>query len=300
MGLEGAVGLTNVLFGRVPLEDALPPWGDGTLQVLPSGALPPNSSELLGSAGMEEVLRELEGLTDIVLIDAPPLLPVNDVAVLGSMTSGLLMVVPSNGTSREQVKRAAATANGVVATCLGSSLTRCRPVAGRLRVRLRRPLQRRERHRKSCRATRARWEAARSSREETSPGCGAEPAVPPPQRTRRRPRCPIWRRSAPPSMSCPTWRKRQPPPPSRPPYGVAGLTADAQTGRCSCHDVLDGSTAGGTAELLPKHGRDLPERRLAGRRRGPAGVGADVHPGAPRSSGGLVDRAGRWPPRTAP
>jgi len=119
MGLEGAVGLTSVLLGRVPLEDALQPWGDGTLQILPSGALPPNPSELLGSAGMEEVLRELEGVADIVLIDAPPLLPVTDAAVLGSMTSGLLMLVRSNRTSREQVKRAAATAHGVGATCLG-------------------------------------------------------------------------------------------------------------------------------------------------------------------------------------
>jgi len=119
MGLEGAVGLTSVLLGRVPLEDALQPWGDGTLQVLPSGPLPPNPSELLGSAGMEELLRRLEGLADIILVDAPPLLPVTDAAVLGAMTSGVLMLVRSNRTNREQVKRAASTANAVGATVLG-------------------------------------------------------------------------------------------------------------------------------------------------------------------------------------
>ena len=119
MGLEGAVGLTSVLLGRVPLEDALQPWGDGTLQVLPSGPLPPNPSELLGSAGMEELLRRLEGLADIILIDAPPLLPVTDAAVLGAMTSGVLMLVRSNRTNREQVKRATTTANAVGATVLG-------------------------------------------------------------------------------------------------------------------------------------------------------------------------------------
>lgn len=122
MGLEGAVGLTSVLLGRVSLEDALQPWGDGTLQVLASGALPPNPSELLGSAGMEELLRRLEGMADIVLVDAPPLLPVTDAAVLGGMTSGLLMLVRSNRTSREQVKRAAATARAVGATTLGAIL----------------------------------------------------------------------------------------------------------------------------------------------------------------------------------
>jgi len=119
MGLEGAVGLTSVLLGRVPLEDALQPWGDGTLQVLPSGPLPPNPSELLGSAGMEELLGRLEGLADIILIDAPPLLPVTDAAVLGAMTSGVLMLVRSNRTNVEQVKRATTTANAVGATVLG-------------------------------------------------------------------------------------------------------------------------------------------------------------------------------------
>ena len=119
MGLEGAVGLTSVLLGRVPIEDALQPWGDGTLQVLPSGPLPPNPSELLGGTGMEELLRQLEGLADIILVDAPPLLPVTDAAVLGAMTSGVLMLVRSNRTNREQVKRATSTANAVGATVPG-------------------------------------------------------------------------------------------------------------------------------------------------------------------------------------
>jgi len=119
MGLEGAVGLTSVLLGRVPLEDALQSWGDGALRVLPSGPLPPNPSELLGSAGMEELLRRLEGLADIILIDAPPLLPVADAAVLGAMTSGVLMLVRSNRTNIEQVKRATTTAKAVGATVLG-------------------------------------------------------------------------------------------------------------------------------------------------------------------------------------
>lgn len=119
MGMEGAVGLTSVLLGRTPLEDALQPFGDGVLQVLPSGPLPPNPSELLGSSGMEDLLRRLEARADIVLIDAPPLLPVTDAAVLGSLTSGLIMLVRSNSTRREQLKRATATVHGVGATVLG-------------------------------------------------------------------------------------------------------------------------------------------------------------------------------------
>lgn len=122
MGLEGAVGLTSVLLGRAQLEDALHPWGDGTLQVLASGPLPPNPSELLGSAGMAHLLRELEGTADLVLVDAPPLLPVTDAAVLGAICSGVLMLVRSNATRAEQVARATATVNAVGATILGAVL----------------------------------------------------------------------------------------------------------------------------------------------------------------------------------
>jgi non-specific protein-tyrosine kinase len=122
MGMEGAVGLTSVLLGRTTLDDALQPWGDGSLLVLASGPLPPNPSELLGSQGMQDLLRELERRVDIVLIDAPPLLPVTDAAVLGTLTSGLVMLVRSNSTRREQVENAVATVHAVGGTMLGAVL----------------------------------------------------------------------------------------------------------------------------------------------------------------------------------
>lgn len=122
MGMEGAVGLTSVLLGRTTLDDALQPWGDGSLQVLASGPLPPNPSELLGSQGMQDLLRELERRADIVIIDAPPLLPVTDAAVLGTLTSGLVMLVRSNSTTREQVAGAVATVQAVGGVMLGAVL----------------------------------------------------------------------------------------------------------------------------------------------------------------------------------
>lgn len=119
LGIEGAVGLTSVLLGRVALDDALQPWGEGGLQVLASGPLPPNPSELLGSAGMRDLLSALQDRADIVILDAPPLLPVTDAAVLGAFSSGVVMVVHSHATRREQVTRATATIASVGATMLG-------------------------------------------------------------------------------------------------------------------------------------------------------------------------------------
>src|SRR5699024_3135078 len=48
MGIEGAVGLSDVLISRAELDDVLQPWGSDQLTVLPAGQLPPNPSELLG------------------------------------------------------------------------------------------------------------------------------------------------------------------------------------------------------------------------------------------------------------
>ena len=52
MGLEGSAGLTSVLIGQAGLQDVVQPWGNGKLDVLTSGPVPPNPSELLGSAAM--------------------------------------------------------------------------------------------------------------------------------------------------------------------------------------------------------------------------------------------------------
>ena len=122
MGVEGAVGLTSVLLGRVGLDDALQPWGDGHLQVLASGPLPPNPSELLGSAGMRDLLEEMHQRADLVIFDAPPLLPVTDAAVLGTLTSGVVMLVRSGHTRREQMVRALDSLRTVSAVTLGTIL----------------------------------------------------------------------------------------------------------------------------------------------------------------------------------
>jgi polysaccharide biosynthesis transport protein len=122
MGLEGAIGLTDVLIGRASLQDVAQPWGTGSLRVLASGPNPPNPSELLGSAEMQAVLVELEGLCDLVLIDAPPLLPVTDAAILAKQASGAILVVRAGHTTKEQSARALSILNGVDAHVYGAVL----------------------------------------------------------------------------------------------------------------------------------------------------------------------------------
>jgi succinoglycan biosynthesis transport protein ExoP len=117
MDLEGGVGLTDVLIGRVQLADALQKWGQNQLFVLPSGPVPPNPSELLGSSAMDQVLNALTEHFDYVLIDAPPLLMVTDAAVLSKKTRGAIMVAASGKARKQDIAgaiRALDTAGGAL------------------------------------------------------------------------------------------------------------------------------------------------------------------------------------------
>ncbi|MFF4039575.1 polysaccharide biosynthesis tyrosine autokinase [Streptomyces sp. NPDC001816] len=104
-GLILDAGLTTVLIGQARFEDVMQQVG-GRLSVLASGAVPPNPTELLASARMKEVLRELADTYEAVIVDTAPLLPVADTVGLASLADGALLVVRAAKTSREQVRSA--------------------------------------------------------------------------------------------------------------------------------------------------------------------------------------------------
>jgi non-specific protein-tyrosine kinase len=93
------------------------------LQVLPSGPLPPNPSELLSSHGMSDLLSSLHARFDLVLLDAPPLLPVTDGAVLSRQADGAVLCVRAGRTRRDQLSQAAGALRAVDAKVLGVVLT---------------------------------------------------------------------------------------------------------------------------------------------------------------------------------
>ncbi|MGU3645865.1 polysaccharide biosynthesis tyrosine autokinase [Microbacterium sp. C23T] len=123
LGIEGGAGLTDVLIGRARLSDVMLPWGNRSLYVLPAGKIPPNPSELLGSKSMLQLLEALERDVDIVLCDAPPLLPVTDAAILAKATSGAILVVSAGHTNRHQLSGAVDALNTAGAHIAGIAMT---------------------------------------------------------------------------------------------------------------------------------------------------------------------------------
>jgi len=118
-GLDNTRGLTNVILeegtGPLPLQDTTVP----NLQVLTSGPLPPNPSELLASRRMARVLELLREAAEMVLLDAPPVVAVTDAAILASRVDGVLLVIEAGTTRRDLARRARAQLEKVNARVLG-------------------------------------------------------------------------------------------------------------------------------------------------------------------------------------
>ena len=101
--LDPTVGLTQVLAGDVSLGDVLQDTRTPNLQVITAGRIPPNPSELLGSQRMHSLIEQLTQ-EFLVIVDAPPLLPVTDAGLLAATSDGALLVVAVGRTRVEQVE----------------------------------------------------------------------------------------------------------------------------------------------------------------------------------------------------
>lgn len=126
LGIDGKIGLSEVLSGQVSLEDALVGSKIPGLYVLPSGRIPPNPSEMLGSEAMKSIVSLLSK-DYIVVIDAPPLLPVTDAAVLSTRVDGVVLVASAGRTRREDVAAARDMLKQVHSRMLGTVLNMVPP-----------------------------------------------------------------------------------------------------------------------------------------------------------------------------
>jgi len=124
LGRSQEPGLSNLLVGDSVLTDAVRPTTIQNLWILPAGHIPPNPAELLGSKKYDELLAELKRRFDTVIIDAPPVMPVTDAALLAHTAGGVLFVIGAEMTPRQSAAAAIEQLSNANAKFLGAVLNR--------------------------------------------------------------------------------------------------------------------------------------------------------------------------------
>lgn len=105
MEIASTPGLTDLLMGfetqqmSVFKSKLLDNW-----YILPSGALPPNPSELLGSRRMESALQLLSEKFDYIIVDLPPVNIVSDALAISNLTSGMIVVIREDYTEKKELE----------------------------------------------------------------------------------------------------------------------------------------------------------------------------------------------------
>jgi capsular exopolysaccharide synthesis family protein len=94
-------GISDYLFNNVKLEDIIRKTPLENLEVITSGTIPPNPSELLGSLQMKKFLDTLKEMYDIIIIDSPPCISVTDSEILFNLTDGTILVAQANKTAKD-------------------------------------------------------------------------------------------------------------------------------------------------------------------------------------------------------
>lgn len=119
--LSNECGLTELLLRRKEVKNCIQTYSEN-LDIITSGNIPPNPSELLGSDNMKKLLAELKERYDYVIIDTPPVLAVADAQVLAAQTDGVVFVVKAASTKKEEIVQAKANLDKVNAPIVGSVL----------------------------------------------------------------------------------------------------------------------------------------------------------------------------------
>jgi len=124
------VGLSELLVDHRPVEDALTASAIEGLEIITSGRVPPNPSELLASNSMRQLLATLRERCDMVIIDSPPLCPLADAAILSSFADATLLITAIGVTRRGALDHSLSLLANAKARIIGTVINRVRRSAG--------------------------------------------------------------------------------------------------------------------------------------------------------------------------
>lgn len=123
-GISNIYGVTDILLGHKTFEECVGSVGSSNLDILTTGKIAPNPSEILGSSRMKDFINSIRDSYDYIFIDAPPIGIVTDAGVMSNFVDGTVLVIASKETDIEMVKIAKERLNQVNAKILGCVLNK--------------------------------------------------------------------------------------------------------------------------------------------------------------------------------
>lgn len=123
LGIEAEAGLADLISNGHSIEDTLLNINIDNLTILPAGKMPRNPAELLGSSRMSNLIDMLKTKYDYIIIDTPPVIPVTDAGLVGSMTDGVIMVIKAEKTQKGMLQHGETILRQAQAKILGYVLT---------------------------------------------------------------------------------------------------------------------------------------------------------------------------------
>lgn len=122
-------GLTSVLSRQYDLDEVIRQTYVDNLYLIPSGPIPPNPTELLGSQQMNDLMEQLKRDYDVILFDTSPIMAVTDALIISSLCDGVVLVIHGGKAKKEIVHKAKAQLDHAKANILGVVLNQV-PVRG--------------------------------------------------------------------------------------------------------------------------------------------------------------------------
>ncbi len=123
LGVENYAGLSEYLTGQVTLDEIIFKIDIENLSFISSGQVASQPADILASARMNDLLRELRPQFEYILIDTPPVIPVTDAVIIGAQADGVILVIRAGETQRGIVRRSGELLNQAHAKIIGHVLT---------------------------------------------------------------------------------------------------------------------------------------------------------------------------------
>ena len=125
--LPNSMGIVNVILNHDLFQETVHKDVVTGLDIITSGVIPPNPSELLGSKKFQKFMEEMKGMYDTIILDSPPLLAVTDAQVLTTISDGTIIVAQHGVTKKEEILQAKDLLEKVKGNILGVVLSQIPP-----------------------------------------------------------------------------------------------------------------------------------------------------------------------------